>query len=309
MVVWLEALRLKRLVRALSSRSDIFDRVELVLVPGGFFTNIAPANHDPIISQESVTGFSHNPDISFSKAISERIERLAFVNGRADGLASCQTESSDGFAAFPIVLRTRTAAKMEARQRALSEAVERFVWAKWWDNPKIGATIRNFQSVSSNFSISKQIVEKIPTPFSIEKIHLVEPKHNGIFKVFILACEMSNGGFVSGGACGKPGQEKETMNRAAAELFRHGLAAKRLADSGVPPSSFYQNRLYYFAFESGGDLVRKRIEALGNEVISLPSLSIDCEVPHKHQDLICVYRCLFKEQPPFIGGILERFCL
>jgi hypothetical protein len=26
-------------------------------------------------------------------------------------------------------------------------------------------------------------------------------------------------------------------------------------------------------------------------------------------DLVAVHRCLFKDQPPFVGGMLERLCL
>jgi hypothetical protein len=306
---FLEKWRLRLIVRRLAKRELVFDKIEIVPAPGGFFANIASFGHDEVISEDSVTGFAADPSVSFSKAISERVERLAFVSGKASGIETCQTERSDGFAAFPKVLRLAFVARKEARKRALGEAIERFVWARWWDDESVYASIFSALGAVSSYPNVVSILKNLPTPYAVREILLLKPAFIGVHRVFIFFCEMANGGFVSGGACGLPGEEEETITRAVAELFRHALAANRLMEKRLDPKGFYQERLAYFALGAGGESVRRRFKGNGSEKVVLPLLSIDSEVPHDYSDLFCVYRCLYENQPPFIGGALERFCL
>lgn len=260
-----------------------------------------------IISENSTTGFSDDPNIALLKSLSERAERNAFREGHKNSLPSCLTERSDGFAAFP---KFYEGSADKARNSALSEAIERYVWATWWDNHDIGFDLKTIGQMSDQYKMTVHI-QTIKDQCDIEEIFVITPKieNSEDRQVIILFARLRFGGFVSGGACGDVSQEKETLLRAFDELYRHGLALENIKKQDLTPSSFYEKRLAYFGFGKGNLLIRARLEAQGNESIFLPALRIDEQVPHELEELFCVHRCLFVDQPPFIGGDLERFCL
>ncbi|SMF84554.1 hypothetical protein SAMN06296036_1573 [Pseudobacteriovorax antillogorgiicola] len=68
--------------------------------------------------------------------------------------------------------------------------------------------------------------------------------------------------------------------------------------------TLYQRRLSFFGFGSGDKLVESRLSQSGSHVYLLPKLFIDGEIQHRLSN-----RCVFKNQRPFIGGDLERFCV
>lgn len=265
-------------------------------------------DHDQsgIISEDSTTGFSNNRNIALLKALSERVERLAFRSGYANKVKSCLTERSDGFAAYPLFYKS---AEMKARESALSEAVERYVWAKWWDNEDIAFTLRPISNFSEqNISV---YVSLIKDQCSLEEIFVIQPKikNSNALTVTILFGRLRTGGFVSGGACGSADDLKQSLLRSLDELYRHGLAVKKIKLERLEPVTFYEKRLAYFGLGFGDHLISKRLETNGDKSVLLPSLEIDEHVQHELQDLFRVHRCHFENQPAFVGGALERLCL
>lgn len=302
--------RLKNILHGLKSQGMAPDKIEIVAAPGGFFANIAFGEVDPVISENVATGFDKNADIAVLKAISEFIERRAFRHGKQTGAAFCQTERSDGFAAFPRSWHTEFTAHSDARTRALHEATERYVWAHWWDSPTVAHWMQDARLYASQASCETALLNALPAYIDLEKIIAVVPKIKSSNRVLvILLCELKNGGFLSGGACGFREHRKEIFMRASAELFRHALAHFRLNQTKRLPNDFYQERLAYFCTPEGGQEVRKRIAMQGTDAVNLPDLEIDAEIPHCVSNLVLVHRCLYKNQPLFMGGKMNRFCI
>lgn len=258
-----------------------------------------------VMSERSTTGFSFDSNIALLKALSEKVENMSFNQGRQKGLTSCLTERSDGFAAYPI----KTAnAEAKVREAALSEAVERYVWATWWDHEDIQFNMKNIKSFMFN-SVANSYLAQIEKECEISEIFVIEPCVENLEsqKVLILFARLKDGGFISGGACGE--DEFETILRSLDELFRHGLAIKKIKNTNQEHHSFYEKRLAYFGLGKGDRLINKRLSQKGNRSITLPKLIIDEPVESVLKNHYLVYRCLFVNQPPFIGGELERMCL
>lgn len=260
-----------------------------------------------LISETSTTGFAEDGSVALLKALSERIERRAFRSGYENKIKSCMTPRSDGFAAYPLFYEY---AAQKARESALSEAIERYVWAKWWDDEAITFKSEPIALFVNEYKISPY-VSLVKNQCALEEIFVIQPEvqnSNG-FSVFILFGRLKSGGFVSGGACGPAESAKQSLMRSLDELFRHGLAIKKMLSERTVPVSFYEKRLAYFGLGHGNHLIRQRLEAKGSQSIILTKLEIDEAVQHDLSDLFQVHRCYFENQPPFIGGVLERLCL
>lgn len=259
-----------------------------------------------IISESVFTGMSFDKDTAVLKALSERAERQAFIDGAKSGLASCLTPRSDGFAALPKSLLL----SMDVREFALNEAIERFAWATWWDNKNIGFELIDWQE----FDFSKEktkYIEKTLLSMNLDQVWVVKPKlKNSLDKqvMILIANRMLRAGFVSGGACGNKSETEDIFFRAFDELYRHGSAIQRANEEKLNPISFYEQRLLYFGSGLGDQLVIDRFLQKGTECIILPELAFDSQVPTKFLDFV-VHRCYFQNQPPFVGGAVERFCL
>ncbi len=260
-----------------------------------------------IISENSATGFADVGNIALLKALSERVERLAFRSGYENKLTSCMTERSDGFAAYPLFYQN---AESKARESALAEAVERYVWAKWWDDETIAFKLDSINSSANRHNILPYVAT-VKNQCGLEEIFIIEPKienQRGLVVVILFGC-LKSGGFISGGACGLIGDTKQSLLRSLDELYRHGLAIKKIGLENIEPVTFYEQRLAYFGLGHGNHLIKKRLQAKGRESIILPKLEIDEVVKHELHDLFQVHRCYFENQPPFVGGALERLCL
>ena len=114
---------------------------------------------------------------------------------------------------------------------------------------------------------------------------------------------------LSGGACGATGNTLETIERAFAELYRHILATEKYKRNPAPVNTFYEKRLLYFGLGEGLKMVRERISRNGANEVQLPELKFDQRVPGHIDNIIYVHRCYFHNQPPFVDGPVERFCL
>lgn len=283
-------------------------KIELTNIGQTTIANSFDDARDFVISEYATTGMSVDPSVAVLKSLVERIERNAYTSGFEKDLSSCATERSDGFAAYPV--KASSNSKVTARSNAYSEAVERFVWSTWWDDQTVGH--EQFSLDESNTTpASLELIQELSKIIKIKKVTTVVPLiSNSDQKVVISFAELENGGFISGGASGSAKESEITLYRGLCELIRHGIAAHHFIENNRAPKSFYEKRLHFFAFDPKGRvLLEKRLSANGTRSITLPKLAIDEEVPHHLSDLVYVHRCYFENQPPFVGGELERFCL
>ena len=270
------------------------------------FANVFDELNSEVISDSVSCGFDKDPATALMKGLSEFIESKAFHEGYKNGVPSCLTERSDGFAAYPT--SEVDICKIQAQKNAHHEAVERFVWAKWWDDESIGFDRRDLDDL--NLTESQNIFcSEIQNNHSIEKIIAIYPhfEKTGTESLVIFIGFLKNGGVISGGACGE--NQTTTIDRALSELFRHGLSVKRIRQGLVKASTFYEKRLHHFSTAQGQTSVENRLSKIGTAKVILPKAQFDEEVAHSFSDLFYVHRYLFESQPEFIGGKLERFCI
>lgn len=298
---------LTSLLKELKLRNQLPKNMDVSKVCDRYWFVCHDEDKSKIISENSTTGFSDDGNVALLKALSERVERLAFREGYENKISSCMTERSDGFAAYPLFYQN---AKVKARASALAEAVERYVWAKWWDDESIAFALDSISIYANKYKVLPY-VDTVKSQCDLEEIFVIEPKveNSNRFSVVILFGRLKFGGFISGGACGDIDDTKQILLRSIDELYRHGLAIKKISLECTEPGTFYEKRLVYFGFGHGNHLIRKRLEANGSKSIVLPELAIDTVVNHKLQDLFHVHRCYFENQPAFVGGELERLCL
>lgn len=293
---------LESILNDLKKSGQMPARIDFSIFADQFWCVVSDNKEDDfnIISDSIYTGHSKTKEVSLLKALSERVERKAFGNGYQKGLVSCQTERSDGFAAYPKMFTAN-----KAKENALAESIERFVWANWWDYSDYGHTVQTIAVTDKK----SDYVEALFKKFDLETVYVITPHiQNSDYEVQIVFAKIKNQGFISGGACGLLSEKEQTFERALDELFRHGFSYQRVLEKNLTPTSFYEKRLCYFASGQGNDLVTARVFAQGTQSIVLPQLEIDSEVPTNFQSY-SVHRCYFQNQPVFVGGKLERLCL
>ena len=298
--------KLEKIILDLKSRNALPKKMEMTSVGPYTYANVYDELNSAVISDSVACGFDKDPATALMKSLSEFIETKAFHEGIKNGIASCQTKRSDGFAAYPTV--DSAICKAQAKKNAHSEAIERFVWANWWDDESIAFSKNQLSDI--NLTQAQNIFcAEIQNSFSVEKIIAVYPQFEkvGFESLVIFIGFLKNGGVISGGACGE--KADSTIDRALSELFRHGLSVKRMREGLVKPGTFYENRLWFFSTPEGQMLVEKRLAKIGTAKIILPEAQYDEEVSHSYSDLFYVHRYLFSNQPEFIGGQLERFCI
>jgi hypothetical protein len=298
--------KLEKIILNLKSRNALPKKMDMTSVGPYSYANVYDEVNSAVISDSVACGFDKDPATALMKSLSEFIETKAFHEGFKNGIASCQTERSDGFAAYPT--NDASICKAQARKNARAEAIERFVWANWWDDESIGFTVKKLNDINLT-QAQTFFCEEIQKSFSVEKIIAVYPyfENVGSENLVIFVGFLKNGGVVSGGACGE--KAESTTDRALSELYRHGLSIKRMRDGLVESGTFYEKRLWFFSTPKGQTLAEQRLSKVGTAKIILPTVKFDEEVPHAFSDLFYVHRYLFDNQPKFIGGQLERFCI
>ncbi|MGE4130979.1 MAG: hypothetical protein AB7F86_05040 [Bdellovibrionales bacterium] len=261
---------------------------------------------DALIWAQTFSGMDLNRDLAILKALVERVERRAIEEGRSRGEASCTLPRSDGMAAFPTFGVGPRAFEL-ARRKAYSEAVERFTWASWWDNRSIGAKISRDSCINWSSS-AREIVHAINDLVPIKRTIRIEPSVDTPIQTQIYFFVLENDGLVSGGASGTLEEQDHTQIRALGELSRHASAARKLL-AGARAQTFYERRLAYMATHPTCPILNNRIMNSGSSVLQLPDLKFDEGVHHSMSKEVYVHRCYFENQPPFVGGDLERLCL
>ena len=129
-------------IKAMSSNLSNVQNIEHAKISNFHWFNIIQTKEDRLISDKAFTGIDLDPATALAKANSEMIERKVFSIGHGLGLESCQTERSDGFAAYPKKMGLLSVEK--ARENALAEAIERYAWANWWDDRDISYSHKTY---------------------------------------------------------------------------------------------------------------------------------------------------------------------
>ncbi len=280
--------------------------LQLCKVGPFFLASAFDLDNSEIIAESATCGFAKDRDIAVTKALVEWMERKVARLGYNSGALVCQTETSDGIAAYPSIARESS---VLARENALNEAIERFVWATWWDDTSISYRVTSVQDLTLDNRIQKSILE-LAQQNGIIDLKVIVPSHNDKAKqVIILFGFTKNGGVFSGGACGRHDKMGCIIERAFAELYRHTLAFNRAQNKNLKVNSFYEQRLAYFGSGAGLEKVQTRLSKNGTKIINLPSLKFDEEIKSPYSSFVYAHRCLFEDQPPFVSGEMERLCL
>ena len=210
------------------------------------------------ISENVAMGVDPDKEIAFYKALTEFAERKIIKDNSNDIIKI--TPRTDGFAAYPTNIKD---SHLKVRANALNEAIERFLWATWWDNFNVSCKIET----DNNNKLFNNIVEE----FNLENIFIIKvTASNYPTELTIIIAKIKNYGFVSGGAAGN--SYEENRNRAFGELLRHLLVSKKFISSKSVANSFYEKRLQIFCSGELNDLVYKRLQTNGNFQIKLPRL-------------------------------------
>ncbi len=294
-------------IKAISSNLNDVQNIEHAKISSFHWFNIIQTKEDRLISDKAFTGIDIDPATALAKANSEMIERKVFSVGHNLGLRSCLTERSDGFAAYPKSMGLLNIEK--ARENALAEAIERYAWANWWDDHDISYSHKMYSlsEFTEIYSTPAKMLTEINTVSPVKKIHVISPDftNHTDHQLIILVAEIKNG-LVTGGACGKIADINLIMVRAMSELFRHALVS--IQNKQQPKIlSLYEQRLLYFLTSEGLNTFYERVRHNGSKQVVFPKLAFDEIIPIESTHT--VYRCLFENQPQFIGGAIDRMCL
>lgn len=307
------ALRAQNLFAKLKQRGITFCGVEIVPFGNSFFeVNLRHSTEKiPLMNPHAEAGVDRNVHIATLKALSEYFERNAWRKGKEQGSAICEG-GTDGFAAFPKLFFPGWYPRKRAREAAYTEALEHFAKAQWWDDSSVAfstktysldAAVRAFPNIAPFFLACAKVAQN-------GRVQVVKPRIScTTHEVILLLWWFGDGGVTMGGACGPTSSSGHTHVRAASELFRHVLAVSRAKNAGLSSKNSYDQRLMFFGNSDGSAAVRSRLRQQGIQTLSIPKLALDIEIPHEHQDLAVVWRCLFIGQPEFLCGPVERFCL
>lgn len=281
--------------------------IQLASLTCGTLASVYDRLSSEVISESICSGVDADPTTATLKGIVELIERRAFTEGRRNAIPECQTERSDGFAAFPRWAGID--ASGAARENALSEAIERYVWSKWWDDPNIAHSTRQIDL--DILWPGEGLLVDACSAVAVKSVVEIRPKLAASKRVVVIYfAKLEPIGVISGGACGFETEIATVRYRALSELSRHALAARKILTGKAKPTTFYEHRLAFFAStDSGTNRFEMRMKTEGQTAIVLPQLQWDAEIEHDLADVVSVHRCYFENQPPFVGGELERLCL
>ena len=113
---------------------------------------------------------------------------------------------------FPV---SHPNAQFLARENAYAEALERFAWAKWWDERKTGFLITPFdQTCFWQDSKMKLLLKQFGELVSLDSLKVIELFTNDKDHcVLILIAKVKGYGYISGGAAGQANQQEKTILR------------------------------------------------------------------------------------------------
>ncbi|MBK9324000.1 MAG: hypothetical protein IPM97_13825 [Bdellovibrionaceae bacterium] len=257
------------------------------------------------ISESVSMGIDPDTQIAFAKAIVEYNERK--ISKKSSSAAIKATSRSDGLAAFPVYNRNQNVSKVICQKHAFLEAAERFLWATWWDNSKIAFEINLWRPLI----LDPLTVDSIKNTFAIKSLRkiTIRPNNSSVILTILLA-ENFDGGFITGGAASFNNEITDAEKRSFGELLRHLIAYEKIkTEYNIESLSFYERRLYGFGSGMWRELVLNRLNSNSKTLIALPELNFDEVIEHPNDDIISIHRCLFRNQPVFMGGKEDRLCI
>ncbi len=267
---------LNRGLRLMKVQPDLIDMVELnqKLFLASYNGSLAKLSSLKI-SNEATCGISRNRDLSILKSLVEFVERKAVFENNC--------ESSNGFAAFPVFL-SKKKSRQYARVYSYFEAVERYVWRRWWEDPSIA-----FEKVKispSNLDLLFEIRKLLP----VLDAFVLLPKYDGGFykSVVGIACIETQEGVILGGAA--RANYEDTEFKALSEALIHSIAMSRYQKNQISISD-YERRLI-FLFENKA-LFFERIKVYGSQTMNIGSPVVDQEIEHRLDAFCSVHRMLF----------------
>lgn len=298
---------LKKILIFLKSHKITPSNIEIAQISNMFFVSSYNFLNSEFISESIASGASYEKDIALIKSLTEYIERM-LSKEVSNQFKSMGVYRSDGFAAFPNDSENLDIAKI-CSHNAFHEAYERYCWANWWDNSDYSFTIQeqlHFSSAKNLFFYNYLIKN-----FDLEKLLYISPTTNLVHqsKTIIIFAKIRNYGYVSGGAADFVENTNSIVTRAFSELTRHLIAFQKMKVSPSKKFTFYENRLFNFACGQNNFIVEKRLSASGNKILLLPDLAFNDSFQHRFANDFILHRCLFKNQPIFMGGDINRLCI
>lgn len=298
---------LQKILKFLKSNDIAPLNIEITQISNMFFVSSYNFLNSEFVSESIASGASYRKEIAIIKSLTEYIERM-LSKEVSNQFKDIGIYRSDGFAAFPTCYENLDILKI-CRDNAFHEAYERYCWANWWDNPEflftVDQTLHN-SSTQNSFFYSYLIKH-----FDLENLYYILPTTNLIHqsKTIIVFAKIRNYGYVTGGAAGFSENINSIVARAFSELARHLLAFQKMKYSANKNFTFYENRLFNFACGKNNFMVKQRLSTQGSKIITLPDLAFNDCFTHRFKDDFILYRCLFQNQPVFMGGDINRLCI
>ena len=228
------------------------------------------------------TGIHRSPGIAWQKAVSTALESWAFHStsraSRAAEFGFDVDPSSNGLSAFPGLLA------IQARRKAMLEAVERFCLIAWWEGRTTGQLLETDWPGISALAIDG--------PFG------------GVTVIAFARTEW--GGYAYGHAA------EESLGAAcegaviALARHDHMLRAFRLTSAsglGTAPATVFERRALFFATQEGYDLFSQRLHRSPSGPPPKPVVICDREIPGPWTDYATVWRfALRSPSDGFLNG-------
>ena len=262
-----------------------------------------------VMHRNSCVGLSTNQYTAALKALTEWLERKV-VRSNPAGFP----HGTDGVAGWdlPLPAFRRSAARM-ARNHAVAEACERFIWSTWWDNPEIGhGTLSGGDLTPIINPTTASILAFVTQLFGGGELVAIRPHAHPSFphELTIGAFLLPNrGGIITGGAAAPIGCAANALAHGMTELLRHAVALKRTQTEGISPETVYEKRLVWMGSRVGFDAMNERLTKSSRALVEFPGVSIDRSISDNPFDFAVFHHFNFRNHVEFIGSTVERACL
>lgn len=238
-------------------QANAFLRPEIAIGKGG----------PMVFGQADGTGVDQDPSVACHIAVSEALERWAFLalqDAAGDGAYGFDVDrTSSGMAAFPGI------SKKSAQQRALLDAIERHTVVAWWDGRLPGETGHT------------------PLP----GVQMVRIHHDaGNAEVVVLA-RSSRAGHFYGHAVGRT--LSEAVDRAAVNLARSEatLVTHRARGALGAAADFRERRALFFSTPAGAEAFERRLQTPPDKPAPEWRVAFNGEIPGPWARWATVWRC------------------
>ncbi len=238
-------------------------------------------------SSRLASGMDVRPGLALAKALSEYVERVAFLLLWQQSTPLSGESSSDGFAALPR-LRWVKNHRQQVREISLAESIERLCWPRFWSDPHVAFTTEALSPAST------ALLASCPQLYGAQHIF---PRIASKYHLCISMVRIGSQGVVLGGGCHL--HKNQAIFKSLQEVIRHYFANLNIKNGFYSPTSLYQRRLHYLG-QYGFSAYKDRLALQGKAVIKLPRLRHDREVEHPFIDNYVVFRTRFSGQGAFI---------